>query len=367
MKIAFLGQKNFCDFFKIGGFESFVRRLAIGLAKSGSEIDYILYDSPPGNCLEPLPGLRLHYFNYYEEAITKLLSGAYDHVFRVWLSRRERLKYLLLRSSSPSRTRWHHLFLIWPDSIVKRSVAVFEAVLNSRNGLRICVSPRQYAVVGKYFQKSCHFLPPVPEAYFACLNEKKVNGKINVTFLGNLTKDKFIEEIIFLFNKFHDSDKYHDKYHFAIYGTHDHLNKHSVTVHEWLNNQQNITYVNINMETWSIEVDHLVKKVLQDTDVFVQPYRTLNNTLDMPLLLLEAMAALCPVITTPVGSVQQIYGDSQFLIPVHQFLTRAENLLKNLEYEEIMAERKRIDKRNKELGFNMANIIDQLLFMLMSR
>jgi glycosyltransferase involved in cell wall biosynthesis len=360
MKIAFFGQRKFFDYFMIGGFQSFIRRIALGLCHSGHQVDYLLYDAPVAESITVLPDLTLYYFKSFNEAFQKLVTGSYDHVFRVWLSRRDRLKYLFLQKAAPRHTTWHHLFLAWPESLIKRSLAVGEGWAGSRYGRLICVSPRQYRALSPFSRRACHILPPVPEDYFLSPPAKKTADPIKVTFLGNLTKDKYIEEIIVLF---HNLQK-HPQVHCSIYGTHDPLNPHSVEVHKRLQTQNDIHYVNIDMTSYSLETDTLVKTVLTDTDIFLQPYRTLHNTLDMPLLLLEAMAALCPVVTTPLGSVPEIYGPSKFIIQSDQFLTAAENLLKNVTSEEILLERGRIYERTQELNFGTTSIMEKFISLL---
>jgi glycosyltransferase involved in cell wall biosynthesis len=360
MKIAFFGPKKFSDYFKIGGFESFIRRLATGLINFDNQVEYILYDSPADSSIEVLPSLTIRYFQDFAKASQRLITGNYDHVIRVWLYRAHRLKYLFLQRSCSNNTRWHHLLLVWPESLPKRLLAIGEGFFSAPNGRLICVSPRQYRIISRFHQNTRQIFPPVPEAYFLSPENKKLDGKIRVTFLGNLTKDKFIEEIIDLFNSLQKSQKFS----FSIFGTYDRFNRHSAAIHERLQSQDAIDYVNVDMNNYSLEVDSLVAKVLKDTDVFVQPYRTLNNTLEMPLLLLEAMASLCAVITTDIGSVPEVYGNSKFIVPLQEFSAQAEVLLKDLSLEQLISERERIHKRNLELRFNITNVINEFEYLL---
>lgn len=362
MKIAFFGQRKFFDYFKIGGFESFIRRLANGLASLGNEVDYILYDAPQERVMQAAPGLRMAYCRSFDEGVTKLLTGNYDHIFRVWLDRHHRLKYLWVTRTARGRTRWHHCFLAWPDSFTKRRLAAMEGWLDAPGGYNICVSPRQFQVIKKFKKRSCLIIPPVPAEYFLTPEQKGQNDRIRVTFLGNLTPDKCIAEVITLFG---DLAK-HSRFRFSIWATHNPLNPDSVEINHRLRSQKEIIYHHVDMESYSPASDAMVKNVLHDTDVFVQPYRTLKNTLDTPLLLLEAMAALCAVITTPVGSVPEIYGESRFLIPGQQFSRQAEIFLRNLTYEQIIGERNRIHERNQQLNFTMASLMEKMLSILES-
>jgi len=360
MKIAFFGLRRFFDYFRIGGFESFVRRLALGMASSGNDIDYILYDAPAGRIVAVSPNLKMIYCRTFGEGVSRLLAGDYDHIFTVRLARGDRLKYPFLIRKSGRRTRWHHLCLAWPEAIYKRPLTILEGRLNSFRGYNICVSPRQYRAVRRFNKASCLVIPPVPEEYFLTLAAKRQNRKINVTFLGNLTRDKGVDEIIGLFKTLGQNPRFHC----SIYGTYDRHNPDSVELHRGLQSQPDIAYTNVDLENYSPAIDVMVKNVLQDTDVFLQPYRRLENTLDLPLLLLEAMASLCAVITTPAGDVADIYGESKFVIPLPQFRRQAENLLTHLSREEIMAERERLYRRNRELNFNQTSVAGRLAAIL---
>lgn len=357
MKAAFFGQRKFFDHFLIGGFQSYIRRLSLGLTRLGHEVDYILYDAPQERIVEAAPGLKMAYCRTFGQGLATLLKGSYDHVFRVWLSRRDRLKYLWVTRQAEGGTRWHHGYLAWPDSFLKRPLLALEGRLASPRGAAICVSPRQYLTIRKYHNHTCLVLPPVPEDYFLTPEKKNRNGRINITFLGNLTQDKYIGEIFALFEKLRGDPRLR----FTICGTHDRSNPRSVKMHHRLQRQKGIPYVHVDVEGYSPAVDAMVKNVLHETDVLVQPYRTLQNTLATPLLLLEAMAALCAVITTPVGSVPDIYGESLFLLPRESFPEKAEKLLSSITQEHLLAERTRIFHRNQELQFQQGNILEKML------
>lgn len=362
MKIAFFGQRKFFDYFLIGGFQSYIRRLAQGLAQRGHEIEYVLYDAPQEKGSQVAPRLTLAYCRTFDQGLTRVLTGNYDHVLRVWLSRQDRLRYIWAIRRHGPKTKWHQFCLAWPDAPLKRSLVVLDSYLSPFRGMAFCVSYRQYSAIKNYQKNAYLALPPVPEEYFLTPVQKGQNSRINVTFLGNLTPDKFGAEVIALFEKLQPDSRFR----FSIYGTHDRSNPLSVKMHNYLQRQKAITYVHVDMEGYSLEIDALVRRVLQETDVFVQPYRTLQNTLDTPLLLLEAMASLCAVMTTPLGSVQDIYGRSRFLLPAEGFPERVENVLTCLTWESLLAERNRILERNRKLRFHQTAVLENLLAVLES-
>lgn len=351
MKIAFFGNRNYFDYYKIGGFESFVRRIALELISNGNEVHYILYNAQKENELEVFPNLILKYFTNYGDAINSV-SKEYRFLIDVWIDKPHRIHFLNFCKALYPEIQCIYLWLNFPDSFYKRILKLMELKCFSLYGRAVCISPRQYKYVKKVIRDIIFIFPPVPEDYFLTPAEKPVNKRIKVVYLGELTPMKYIEEVIQLFNWLRNDTRFKC----IIYGTYDPRNKNSVEIHNFLKSQNFVEYIHIPKEKYSPKVDELVKKVLKETDIFIQPYKSLVNTLDTPLLLLEAMASLCVVVTTPIGSISEIYGKSQFLIDKANFLESVKNLFNNLTYKQILYERRRIFNRNQELKFNLKDV-----------
>ena len=126
-----------------------------------------------------------------------------------------------------------------------------------------------------------------------------------------------------------------------------------------------LRYVEVERDNYTPAIDEKVCTILKETDIFVQPYRTLESTVDTPLLLLEAMASLCAVMTRPVGDVERIYGESPFLIRGDSFVDSAMELLEGLEpgkmREKVLEERVRLYERVHSLGCNVEEVIERFL------
>ncbi|MEW5807011.1 MAG: glycosyltransferase [Acidobacteriota bacterium] len=361
MKIAFLGHNNFSDYFKIGGFESLTRRLAFYLSSRGHFVDYFIYNAESAKEMEVFPNLKLKYFQSFEDCSDALFQS-YDHIFKIWLNRRERIRYILFskRIHYLTKARCHSIILNWSDSIFKQKLILLEAMMSSHDGRIICVSPRQYRKIKTWSKRAYFLYPPVPDEYFLKPEEKSKNEKIKVAFLGMITPDKYIEEIIELFKDLRRDPRFDC----IIHAIHDSRNKRSFEIHQWLSRQKEVKYIQEDIQKYSPEGEKKVISLLRETDIFIQPFRRLVNTLDTPLLLLEAMASLCAVVTTPTGSVPGIYGKSPFIISRDHFLEEARILLKNITYQRILKERERIFKRNGELNFALSSMgpaLDELL------
>jgi hypothetical protein len=71
---------------------------------------------------------------------------------------------------------------------------------------------------------------------------------------------------------------------------------------------------------------------LSNNDIFIQPYRTLASTVDLPLLLLEAQAAGCTTLTTlPKVLNDYLYDKSEAIEGdfVEQSICRLNNIMSN--------------------------------------
>jgi glycosyltransferase involved in cell wall biosynthesis len=361
MRVAFFGLHECFDYFHIGGFQSFVRRISSEMIQQGINVDYVLYGSRVNKEIEVKPKLRLRYFKTFKDAIDSMHRSFYDHIIHVRVpSYLDRFKIVFYYKKYFKHVKYHYISFIWSDSWVKRNLMFIEAFLNSKNGKIIAVSPRLYRFLKKRVKNVDFILPPVPRNYFLTHSEKPKNNKIKITFLGVIYPDKGIGEVIQLFKILKDNPRFET----AIYGIYEPRNKQSVEVRNYLKNQGIIKYVEIDRYNYTSEVEDMVIKVLKETDIFIQPYRSLGATVDIPLLLLEAMASLCAVITTPIGSIPEIYGESPFLINIQKGIYQVIDFLKSISFEDIEIERKRIFEQNKKLDFETSSIVKKFLGIL---
>lgn len=357
LRIAFFGHRDYSDFYGVGGMQSYGRRLVLGLAHRGVQVDYIVSGASETKEIDITPKLSLKYFHDFADAYDYIASRSYSHIIRMWFPRRERIEYLVnLYRRSKKKVRYHYLWFIVPEQRIKSHLMLIEAALTSHKGRIICVSYRQYQMMEKS-AKSFLLLPPVPESYFLAPGEKPTNKKVKVTFLGMLHPDKGVEDVILLFRELQNDPRFEC----AIYAIHNPSNKASLEFHERLSHQNTIKYVNLRTLDYPSKAEEIVKSILKRTDIFVQPYQKLLNTVDTPLLLLESMASLCAVLTTPLGSIPDIYGKSRFLIDKEDFVSSAITLLQDLSFDDLRVERERIYARNKLLGFSTSQIVDKLL------
>src|SRR5208337_1353650 len=170
MKIAFFGFYGSFDYFKIGGTESFARRLAGGLIRQGHQVDFVVYGAPNPSQGQADPGIRLSVWVALKEALATL--PGYDHVMTMYVPTRDRLCYLRFRRRERRRLRFHQGYFVWPDSPIRRKLAFLDARLYPFNGRLFCVSPRLVREVEGWSARGALLLPPVPESFFLAPEDK---------------------------------------------------------------------------------------------------------------------------------------------------------------------------------------------------
>jgi glycosyltransferase involved in cell wall biosynthesis len=355
MKISFFGAFGAFDYFKIGGAESFTRRMATGLIRQGHRADLVIYGAPASERRTVGPGIGLSYFRAFKDAV-EFLTREYDQIITLYLPPRDRLRYLYFRRLNQSRLTFHQVYFSWPDSLIKRKGAFLEARLYPYNGRLFCISPRQYHYVRRWSPRGVLLLPPVWESYFLAPEAKPEKDKVRLTYIGRTEPGKGIEEVIYLYHHLKDQPRLE----IEIHGFHHEHSQAGVEFHEWLNRQEGLHYSYSPYESYSPQTDDNLRCILQTTDILVLPYQKLSSTMDTPVLLLEGMAALCAVMTKPFGDIPNLYGPSPFILPGAEAMV---NMVKKvMDSPELLGlERRRIFQRNAELDFATAGVTARLL------
>jgi glycosyltransferase involved in cell wall biosynthesis len=183
-----------------------------------------------------------------------------------------------------------------------------------------------------------------------------VSDKIRVSFIGRIDVGKGIQATLDIFNKLSENPEIE----LAFYGTFWENDPDAKRIHQQLSQQESFTYIPVNFHGFSDKIDHLVRDVFRDTDIFIQPYKKLSSTIDIPVLVLEAMASLSAVITTPVGDIPSIYPKSHCIIPYEQLVNDAIPLITSGR-KWLSAEREKIWSQNKLLHFDTHSIVDHLI------
>ena len=360
MNFAFFGLYGVFEYDRIGGLESFNRRLAGGLAQLGHQTDFVMYGAPTSSFKSADFNIGLHYLETLPQAL-QFLAGEkrYDHILTYYLPPADRLRYLYFRLLHRHKLCFHQIYFNWPDSLLKRKGMFIDARLYPFNGRLLCISPRQFRYARQWCYRTTLLFPPVPGSYFLDPDAKPKHERVQVTYIGRTESGKGIEEVIQLCSHLQDCPQVE----VAIHGFHHKTLPASVKTHEWLSQQQEIRYVYTPFEGYSPAIDDNLRQTLKNTDILLLPYRKLSSTIDTPLLLLEGMASLCAVATRKLGNIPEIYGPSPFLLAESAEITTMADQIKAGQ-SLLGEERQRIYRQNHQLDFNLDKTVEHLLAAL---
>ena len=158
------------------------------------------------------------------------------------------------------------------------------------------------------------FLPPIiPEEYFEigyAKAKKRISNnteKIRALFLGRLDPRKGISDLISLINL----SQLKDKIIWKVSGILIEKDFGNLEAYEALSNIDSVNFIKENRNEHSNDTESRVLSLFEKSDYFLQPYKSLSSTVDLPLLLLEAQASGCIVITTLPNILNEyLYGKS---------------------------------------------------------
>jgi len=357
MKVAFFGLYDAFNYFRIGGGDSYLRRLNHALLDNDRdlEIAWVTYNAKDFSIVQPRDRLTLLNFPSLDEALKHLCAKGYAHVINVYALPKDRWKIARFRRQNP-HIAFHILMWSYPDSAIKRFLKFSELLLQPYNGYVFCASPRLYNLAHKFSSNAVYLPPPVPDEYFLSPDQKDIGDPPRIAYIGRIDPRKGIDDaatLLSILNK-RSIGKC------AIYGFYIDSDPNAVKCRKRLLTMKEVPYIETPRNQYSGEEDKL-RQLLHQLDVLILPYKTLDSTIDIPLLLVEAMAALVVVVTRPIGDIPRIYGESPFIIRDSDFIKGALNALdKDLVFQ-IIQERERIYDNTDRSCFHVERVVDRWL------
>ena len=360
MKLGFFAYYKSFDFFRVGGTDSFMRRLTHGLIEIDKQISikFILYGNK-NEITKVSNNLELIYIKNFQDSLEYIKKENFDHIINSWLLRRHRRMFNNFAKKNFHYTKFHYIIFFYPDTILKKIMKFYELFFLKINGKTFVVSQRQKKLLKPFIKNLTIINPPVDKSYFLDKIDIK-RKKIKRSFLGRIDKRKGIDKVIKIFKKIQHSNLLE----LNIHGIHIPEDLEATKIHNWLINQNEINYFQVDRERFSSKVDSMVVSVLKETDIFIQPYKNLDSTVDTPLLIIESLACNCIVLSTKLPSVQNILGDSEYLLDYKYFEDKAIKILSGITLEKINIEKKRIFSQRRKL-FNLYetnNVAKQFLY-----
>ena len=195
--VTFIADKNCFSLTKIGGTDSYMRRLTDVLLQNSIKINLVYCNS---NCVK---NYKYKNITIYElpniKSVIKLIKNL-DNIFICYLSLSDRIKFILYRNIFCFRKKISLILFFYPDTFLKKISRIIEFGMINYSSI-ICVSKRINNFANEFHRKTC-FLPPIiPDSYIKkglSRIEKNSNNKRlnNALFLGRIDARKGILEVI---------------------------------------------------------------------------------------------------------------------------------------------------------------------------
>lgn len=350
MRFAFVGYSYGVDPRLIGGHQSCLRRLAAYLSGVGHSVDFIIFGEAEEGCSALAKRVTLYCVSTFDAAVGQLCRSDYDYVQLSCIPRHiypAAIRYLARRRRI-NRARHGYFYIVRPPWRLMHWVRI--VMFKLFYDVVVAVSPRLQADLVRFSIPHCLWLPPVPDHYFATELPTGPLEEVNVAYVGRVDADKGVQNLIPILEQLQAR---HPRVHASIWGYYYPHSQASLDLHRYLESQDCIAYEGRSYRDYSPEQEAQLLARLRATDILVLPYKTLAGiTVDVPVLLLEAMAVGCGVITTRVADLLQIVGDPELCaIDREAILPAIERLLQE---DHLARKRARLRARSEELGVRLS-------------
>lgn len=328
-KVIFFALDDTFDFDQIGGTDSYMRRLSKLLIGLGLEVVWVFYGAHKYSKVSH-EDVNVIKFEYFKDAVEYSISNSGSFLVTCFIKPIDRFRMIKHRLAlRKNQIKLISLSFFYPDTFIKKVLRKIELKLVKYDDV-ICVSKRLYSF-NEDIIDTVHYLPPIiPDAYFniglsKLSNKKNENKQVNALFLGRLDPRKGINEVIAIL----ENDILSKQIHWTVSGIYIPEDKGNIEALNRLKNFDNVAFNEENRIAYSDKVENRVLDFFLNNDIFIQPYRTLASTVDLPLLILEAQAAGCITFTTlPEVLSDYLYGKSEAI--EHDFISQCTDKLNAL-------------------------------------
>lgn len=303
VRILFLGPQSCMDPFNAGGAESFVRRIAVSCIEIGHETSIVLCGALGDGCREwPFgPGPSVFRFVSLRDAMDYVRSIDPDVLVVGPLPRSQLLEFR--RMSRPLRKQMQVVLLLMevgksPWRLLLRTIGTC-----GYQGPIICVSPRLLKRCRRLLLNAHLIRPPVARVFYEPRSNQSLQAGVRIAYVGRLDARKGFEELPGLFQFIARVVGGAIPLRFAVEGYYSFEKVLESTAHRKLQQLCGTDYKYRLRDDipYSPDAERLLKETLHAVDLVLFPYLSLDGTLDVPLLPLEAAACGCAVLTTPIG------------------------------------------------------------------
>lgn len=352
MKIGFIALNETFDFNQIGGTDSYMRRLSISLVEKGHKIDWLFYNSEI-NSIENKKGISIIRYKKFSDLKNYILNIKYEKLIICYIMPTERIRIFFIKLLN-RRLQFYNLIFFYPDTLLKKLIRLIEIKFNQYKGV-ITVSKRSFKFYNNFCKNTILIYPIIPNKYFEIGRERIANKlvkvkekKLPVIFIGRLDPKKGINTVLKLI---HDKDL-KEIIDWTISGIIIDTDEGNIDARNKLKKIKDINFIFNKRSKYSIQIEKKVCELLKKNIIFIQPYENLLTTVDLPLLILEAQAAGCILLTTlPEILNSYLIGDSKAFS--NNFEKNAKTFIKNYNNQK----NKKLNlKKFNEFQFNFSDI-----------
>jgi glycosyltransferase involved in cell wall biosynthesis len=355
MKIAFFSMSGSCDYERVGGAESTVRRLAKGLLRLGHSVDYIIYGKSIAGASVTRDGIGLKYCRNIKDGLKELGDG-YDHVITIYIGFWDRIRFFV-HQYSKSGTKFHKLMLGTPYSGFRWLMFFMEILFNTRRGTVLTISPKTFEILRRMTVRSFFLWPPVTEEYY--LTRCTIQNVLTLAYLGRYDREKGYDKVQDVFHRYEGNGEIMT----TIEGYYCENHRGRLVMETDNDGEIMKPDSTLHTATYSQAAERRIIDLLHQVDIVLLPYKSMHGTIDPPLSLLEAMAAGCACITTQAGNVVTAYGLSRFIVDYKNFVEEASNLIDCIKRDPsiLQEERRRVRRRVQSLQCDLGSVTGRLL------
>lgn len=360
MNITFFGLKGTFDYYNIGGTDSFCRRLGFQLITVGKNVNFVHYGCDRQGEESVSRDFKVYSFRDFNDSLAYLEKHA-DVVIVNAIHRNDRLSFIKFRKKNKN-IKYYYLASVFSESIIKRNLYLLDPLLYPYNGGVLAMSPRLANASRLRRNNSELLLPPVPDNYYVRPEDKPRRNKVVITYIGRTVPGKGADQAVEIFKGLGGEPNIEKQVCGYVWPD----DREDKSIHNWLLRQNEIKYICEEYKGWSSVVDEKISETLRKTDILLLPYKWLSSTMDMPMLLLEGMAANCCIITKPLGDIPAVYGDSPFILPQHDFVRRAVELIVHVRNSRgiLQQERQRVANQTAKWDFCTPSVTKRLLKLI---
>ncbi|MGQ9585340.1 MAG: glycosyltransferase [Anaerolineae bacterium] len=356
MRCALVGYGRSGDPRYVGGQQTVMRRLGRFLGERKSRVDFLVLEGREERQEWQGWGRILGFRDL--PALLRSLSEPYDLALFTRLPLKTYPKLLRYLVNRPAGGVHAYFYLVWPSRAVSR---LARRTLFGYFDVVAAASSRLLREAQRAGPPSFLFLPPVPDAYFqvgaARLGESPTDLKVG--YLGRIGPDKGLHKVT---ETLSGLSELAPRLHPLVRGYWDRRDAQARALHETLTQALGPFYVGqpaLETLTDDLEPERRVAELLAQIDVLLLPYQALENvTLDTPLLLLEAMACGCGVLTTPVADLPELLSLPEAFVQKNGFRQALRGLL---EGERLQSLRRCLYQRAIDLGLRLPQAGERFL------